>query len=189
MAAARQPGLPPQRATVASSRERFPVPEAFALRAGSKAQQAAEAPPFRPSHDAQAARSLPPGMHMMEPREKAWPAGHIAAAAYAPPPSSSHVPPHSASAQRFPLPDAYALKPGDVAREKPAQSGMHPPHALPPQSVPAQRFPVLDAQVLKPTGQPKEGAPQENPLCLRPGEGVLHVKGRTSSPGVKELAE
>ena len=158
------------------------MPEAFALRAGSKARPAPKAPPCRPSHDAQAERPLPLGMHMMEPRENAWPAGHIAAAAAAPP---SHVrPPHNAPAQRFPLPDVYALRPSDMAREEPAQTGMHPPHARPPQSAPAQRFPVLDAHVLKPCGQTKEGAPQAGPLSGKPCEAAKRVQVADLSPEV-----
>lgn len=147
VAPAQQMSLPPQQAAAASSRERFPVPEAIGLRLGTSARQAPEALPVRPSHDGQAERPLPPGAHIMAQRDKTWDARQYGAA----PP---HLrPPHSAPAQRFPLPETYALRQSDMVRE---------------QGAPAQRFPQLDTHVLKPPAQPKEGASRAGAPSERP---------------------
>ncbi len=150
-------GLPPQQAA-ASSRGRFPVPEAMQLRFGSKIRQAPEPLPVRPTHDGQAERPLPPGAYVMAPRRYSWePRQRVAAP---PPHAQSPIsvpparPPISAPAQRFPLPEAFALNLSDKAAEDAMQSGHDPSLAQPP-----QRYPVMDAHVLKPSGQPKEGAP------------------------------
>ena len=159
MAPATPVSLPPQQA-VASTRDRFPVPEAMQLRFGSKVRQTPEPLPVRPTHDGQAERPLPPGAYMMAPRNFSWEPRLSAAA---PPPDAR--PPIGVPAQRFPLPEAYALTPSDKAAEEAAYSGQDLPQARPPQHAAPQRFPVMDVHILKPFGQDKEGASHADLLC------------------------